>query len=131
MRDEDFLIVLVDGNFLEFSRLLTADASARTKSHNVAGFTEIPDAIKLPVVDSKNVVHLEIAIRHKLAFQLDFIIPKAFVLKRLEDVMVAAGQRNLLCSGLHYGPGPLDKKQRALQSFLGVLGIRRPKCTRR
>lgn len=114
MRDEDFLIVLIDRNFPEFSGLLAADTSARTKAHNVAGFTEIPDAIKLSVVDGVDVIHLEIAIRYKLAFQLDFIISKALVLQRLEDVMVAAGQRNLLCSGLHYGSSPLDKKQRAL-----------------
>jgi len=125
MSNQDFLVLLIDRNFLKFSRLLAADALSGPQTHNVAGLAEISDAIDLAMVDGKDVVHAEIPVRLVLAFQPDLVISKALVLKRLENISVTSGQGNLLLSRSHNGPGPLDKKELPLQSFLGILRVGR------
>ena len=125
MGNQDFLVVLIDRDFLKFGRLLAADAPSGTQAHNVAGLAEIADAIDLAVVDGKNAVHPEIPVRLIFAFQSDFIISKPLVFERPEDIFVTAGQRNLFFSGLHHRSGTLDKQKLPLQSLLGILRVRR------
>lgn len=125
MGNQDFLVVLIDRNFLKLSGLLAADASSGPLALDVAGFAEISDTIDFPVMDGKDVVHLEIPIRLVFTFQPDFVILKPLVLEGLENVLVTSGQGNLFFGRLHYGPGSLDHKELPLQSLLGILRIGR------
>ena len=117
MGDQDFLVVLVKRNFLKFGRLLAADTSSGLKPHDIAGLAEIADAIKFSVMDGEEIIHLEIAVRAHFTLQADFIISQAFILERMEDVLVAPGQRDLLCGGFQYRPGSLNKKKLALEGL--------------
>ena len=115
MSDQDFLVVLVDRNFLEFSRLLAADAPSGPKSDDVAGLAEIADAIDFSVVDGKDVVHAEITVCLILTFQANFVIAQPLVFECPENILIASGQRDLLCGGFHHGSGPLNVEKLPLQ----------------
>ena len=130
MGDQDFLVVLVDGDFLEFGWLLAANAFPWPKPHNVTSLAVVTNAINLSVMDGKDVVHTEIPIRLKFAFEPDFIVAYPLIFKRPESILVAPGQRNLFGRGSQHRPRTVDKKQGSLQGLLGVLDVRRPACYR-
>ena len=125
MGDQDILVVLVERNFLKLGRLLAADTFSGAQSHDVAGLAEITDAINLSMMDGVDVVHLEIPICQKRAFQTDFVISKPLVPERLKNIVIAAGKRIFLRGGFHHRAGSVNEKKFPLQGLL-TLDVCRP-----
>ena len=124
MGDQDFLVILIERNFLKLGRLLAADAPSGSEPHDVAGLAEITDPINLSMMEGVNIVHLEIPIRQKLTFQPNIVIPQPLVPECLENIVIATGKRILFRRSLHHGSAPLNKKKLPLQD-LPAIGIRR------
>ena len=72
------------GNFLEFNRLLAADARTGFEGYDVAGGAEVANSKQVAVVNRVEPVDFERPIRLRDTLQTDFAAVQALVLHRVE-----------------------------------------------
>ena len=89
------LRVVSYGDFLEFGRLLAADAIARLEGYDIADLAEVTYAIQFAVFDGEKSLHLEGPLRFHRPLEPHLTVGQALVQERVEQISGVGGERLL------------------------------------
>ena len=118
MFNQNVFVVLINWDFLKFSRLLAANTVSRLKRRDITRLAVIAHGVQFAVMHRVHFIDLEVAVRKHLALEANFVILKPLILERMKDVRIPSSQRILLALNLQDGAGSGDCDERALQNLL-------------